>query len=108
MLRAAAQPHAMCLVSVAVRSYRHPPPRKRREQSMASTISVDLIEASKRSEAFPRDWPIEKVHRARTRYEKFLLLAAKHQGVPVAPTRDIDEMWHLHMLAPRAYFEDCQ
>ena len=34
-------------------------------------------------------------------------LAAKHPGRPLAPTRDIDEMWHLHMLRPRAYYQDC-
>lgn len=45
---------------------------------MSNVISVDLIEAARRSESFPQDWPSEKVLRARERYEKFLLLAAKH------------------------------
>lgn len=70
-------------------------------------ISIDLIEAARRSDSFPKDWSEEKVRHALDRYRKFLLLAAKHQGQPVAPTRDIDAMWHLHMLSPRAYYEDC-
>jgi len=75
---------------------------------MKAVISVDLIEAARRSESFPVEWPADKVQRARDRYERFLLLVAKNPGVAVAPTRDIDEMWHLHMLSPRAYYDDCQ
>ncbi|MEX1366003.1 MAG: glycine-rich domain-containing protein-like [Nannocystaceae bacterium] len=66
------------------------------------------MEAARRSDTFPKDWPEERVRNAMERYRRFLLLAAKHQGEPIAPTRDIDEMWHLHMLSPRAYYEDCQ
>ena len=72
-----------------------------------TTISTDLIEASERSDTFPADWSTERRHVARQRYEMFLQLAGRHPGVPLAPTRDIDEMWHLHMLSPRAYYEDC-
>ena len=74
---------------------------------MADIISVDLIEAARRSEHFPSDWPTEKVQGALDSYERFLRLAAKHPDMTVAPTRDIDEMWHLHMLSPRAYYTDC-
>lgn len=75
--------------------------------TVAPIISVDLVEAARRSEHFPSDWSPEKVRRAVERYEKFLRLAAKHPGATIAPTRDIDEMWHLHMLSPRAYYNDC-
>lgn len=73
-----------------------------------SIISVDLLAAARRSDTFPQDWPEDKRRWALQRYEKFLRLAALHPGVPLAPTRDIDELWHLHMLSPRAYFEDCR
>ncbi len=71
-------------------------------------ISVDLEEAARRSDAFPKDWNEERTRGAIAKYERFLQLAAKHPGVPVAPTREIDTIWHLHMLSPRAYYEDCQ
>ncbi len=74
---------------------------------MLPTISADLIEAARRSDSFPADWPADKVERARLRYLRFLGLAAKFNGQALAPTRDIDEMWHLHMLQPRSYYEDC-
>lgn len=70
-------------------------------------ISIDLLDRARRSDSLPSDWSPEKVVRALRRYEQFLLLVAKHPGVPMAPTRDIDEMWHLHMLSPRAYYSDC-
>ena len=71
-------------------------------------ISIDLLEAARRSESFPKDWTEEKTRRAIDRYTKFLQLVAQDPHRPVAPTREIDVIWHLHMLSPRAYYEDCQ
>ena len=73
-----------------------------------SVISVDLLRAADRSDSFPDDWSVERTYRALTDYERFLRLAAKHPDEPLAPTRDIDEMWHLHMLHPVAYAGDCK
>jgi hypothetical protein len=64
-------------------------------------ISVDLLRAASRSDSFPKEWNEEKRQRALARYQKFLILAARH------PSRDIDEFWHLHMLHPQAYHDDC-
>jgi hypothetical protein len=71
-------------------------------------ISIDLLERAEKSDSFPKDWKTEKRRDALRRYEQFLLLAKKHPGTALAPTRDIDEMWHLHMLSPCAYFDDCE
>ena len=70
-------------------------------------ITPDLMEAYRRSDSKPEAWTEAEVARALNRYEKFFLLAAKHPEEPIAPTKDIDVMWHLHMLSPRFYFEDC-
>lgn len=72
------------------------------------SISADLLEAARRSEGAPGSWTDEERVRAIARYEQFLLLVAEDPGRPVAPTRDIDEIWHLHMLSPVAYHRDCQ
>lgn len=69
-------------------------------------ISVDLVAASYRSSAFPQDWSREKRELEARRYEMFLRLAAKHPGKRATPTREIDELWHLHMLHPAAYCAD--
>jgi hypothetical protein len=70
-------------------------------------ISVDLLRAWERSETRPKSWTRTDAAQALRRYERFLCLIAAHPGIPQAPTRDIDEMWHLHMLSPRAYHHDC-
>ncbi|GIW93262.1 MAG: hypothetical protein KatS3mg110_1303 [Pirellulaceae bacterium] len=71
-------------------------------------ISVDLAEAARRLDnEFFRDADVAQVADAARRYRKFLLLSRLLPGVPLAPTKDIDEMWHIHMLHPVAYYEDC-
>lgn len=73
-----------------------------------SALSVDLVRAASRSETFPKDWAPERVQQAAADYVRFLALAKMHPTVALAPTRDIDLMWHLHMLHPVAYAADCE
>ena len=68
-------------------------------------FSVDLHEAARRSESETREWVAEKLDESIERYRKFFALA--RLGERVAPTRDIDMVWHLHMLSPVAYHNDC-
>ena len=72
------------------------------------TISVDLVTAARKSEdGFFSSLPDNEVIEAATRYEKFLTLVQRYPDTLVSPSRDIDEMWHLHMLHPIAYYHDC-
>ena len=68
-------------------------------------FTVDLHEAARRSESETREWVAEKLDESVERYRKFFALACS--GERIAPTRDIDMIWHLHMLAPVAYHHDC-
>lgn len=72
-----------------------------------NTISIDLYEAYERSDNQPEEWTSKDVSRAIDRYVRFFQLAAKYKNQSHAPTRDIDVIWHLHMLSPRAYYQDC-
>jgi hypothetical protein len=69
------------------------------------TFTVNLHEAARRSESETREWTADKLDAAIERYRKFFALAGV--GGRVAPTREIDMIWHLHMLAPVAYYNDC-
>lgn len=69
------------------------------------TFSVDLHEAARRSESETSEWTSEKLDESIKRHRKFFTLA--RSGERIAPTRDIDMVWHLHMLAPLAYHNDC-
>lgn len=68
-------------------------------------LTIDLYEAARRSESETREWTDAKLHDAIDRYRRFFMLA--RDGGPIAPTREIDMIWHLHMLAPVAYYNDC-
>ncbi len=75
--------------------------------SLGAPLSIDLVAASYRASTFPQEWTQEKREREAQRYLMFLELAARSPGVRATPTRDIDELWHLHMLSPVAYHRDC-
>jgi len=82
-------------------------PSEAAPEAARSVLSIDLVAASYRASGFPQDWSREEREREALRYEKFLTLAAKHPKARTTPTREIDEMWHLHMLHPVAYANDC-
>ncbi|XXT23873.1 glycine-rich domain-containing protein-like [Sorangium sp. So ce429] len=69
-------------------------------------ISVNLVRAALRSEEL-RSIPEDELAADVRDYERFLVLAKEHPELPIAPTRRIDRMWHLHMLHPKAYVADC-
>jgi hypothetical protein len=71
-------------------------------------ISVDLAVAAHRvEEGFFSGRTQDETVESAERYLKFLALVQKYPDAIIAPTRDIDEMWHLHMLHPVAYYRDC-
>ncbi|MBI2798280.1 glycine-rich domain-containing protein-like [Candidatus Saccharibacteria bacterium] len=70
-------------------------------------LSVDLVEKAKRSTGPLADMDEESLKVIERRYRQFLALARDHRDVNLVPTREIDEMWHVHMLCPVAYFDDC-
>ena len=47
------------------------------------------------------------IDRAVTRYGQFLLLAKQNPGKTLVPTLDVDLIWHVHMLSPLDYRDDC-
>lgn len=53
-----------------------------------------------------KGWTAEETDRVERLYKRFLLMIAS--GHNVVPTKDIDAMWHFHILDTRAYAADCQ
>ncbi|WP_124728018.1 glycine-rich domain-containing protein [Staphylospora marina] len=74
---------------------------------MLPSLSVDLVKAARKSSELLSSLPVEVLGEMEVRYRKFLRLVQKYPDVPLSPACDIDEMWHLHMLHPRAYIQDC-
>ncbi|HEY4180222.1 MAG TPA: glycine-rich domain-containing protein-like [Kofleriaceae bacterium] len=82
-------------------------PTHQAQNTATPIVSVDLVAASERSDAFPEDWTREQREKGFDRYVKWLRLKALHPMARLAPTRDIDLFWHLHMLSPVSYHRDC-
>lgn len=71
-------------------------------------LSVDLLRAAQARPGRLAGLDSAGLQAAETAYRRFFLLAAHHPGKLLAPTVEIDEMWHLHMLHPHAYAGDCE
>ena len=84
------------------------PTQKDKTMTQQLIISVDLVDKARRSEDMPEGWTEEDSKKHIARYEKFLKLIQKYPKQRFAPTKNIDKMWHLHMLSPVAYYKDCQ
>ncbi|MCW7541503.1 glycine-rich domain-containing protein-like, partial [Aquabacterium sp. A7-Y] len=52
-------------------------------------------------------WSREHADRIEVGYKRFLKLLAKYPERAIAPTRDIDDFWHAHILDTRKYADDC-
>lgn len=77
------------------------------KSSVQIDFSFDYRDAVRNSRSKIRDVSDSGIEHIWERYKKFLILAIHHPTQPLAPSIDIDEMWHLHMLNPRKYFADC-
>ncbi|WP_234488490.1 MULTISPECIES: hypothetical protein [Oxynema] len=53
-------------------------------------------------------WTRDRVSRALTRYLMFLCLLYLYPHLAIAPNREIDRVWHQHILDTSKYAEDCQ
>lgn len=50
---------------------------------------------------------LESLDTAIQDYRGYLFLNLKYPGFPIAPSYDIDEVWHQHILFTKRYSEDC-
>jgi len=71
------------------------------------SLSFDYLKGARLSRGVLAALSDDDVRALAERYRRFLALKARYPGQAIAPTEIIDEMWHLHMLHPRAYHRDC-
>lgn len=53
-------------------------------------------------------WTLEQVTRGIEQYRRFLMLKHFYPHTSIVPTREIDKVWHCHILDTEKYREDCQ
>ena len=52
-------------------------------------------------------WEIERTTQAIEAYRQFLFLSAKYPTQRIVPSREVDLVWHTHILDTAKYREDC-
>lgn len=70
---------------------------------------IDLTNARKRlmDPKLGKGWSAEKTDTIIKKYRNFLRLLTV-PGVIAVPTKEVDEVWHTHILDTRSYANDCQ
>jgi hypothetical protein len=71
-------------------------------------ITADLVGcALKAKDGIFAKMPSTEVEKILDNYSKFIELAMLRPDRRLAPSEEIDAMWHLHMLHPISYYNDC-
>jgi hypothetical protein len=52
-------------------------------------------------------WTLEQCELAELSYKRFLTLRLKYPDLELVPNKEIDEIWHLHILDTKKYLKDC-
>jgi hypothetical protein len=68
---------------------------------------IDLVEVAGRLKGPLSRRSQASLQKLLERYKNFWRLAKQHPDQPLVPSPEIDDMWHLHMLHPVAYYRDC-
>lgn len=53
-------------------------------------------------------WSPARAKTAEKWYRRFLFLVAKYPNEVIVPTKEVDEIWHAHILDTRKYEQDCE
>ncbi|MBK9201074.1 MAG: hypothetical protein IPL73_01245 [Candidatus Obscuribacter sp.] len=89
--------------------YKHPS----QERAKALWARVEAFEIDEPGAPAPfsvrlareQNWTIELAREAVEEYKRFMFLAVA-AGHPVTPSATVDEVWHLHLIYTRSYWED--
>jgi hypothetical protein len=74
--------------------------------SVVSAIDLSGIMAKLRDPVAGKGWDAEQAALAEREYRRFLALHLMHPGVPLTPSKLVDEVWHAHILDTRNYERD--
>lgn len=70
-------------------------------------FSFNIVEACKKYGGFFETKSLDQIVEMVLEYKKFWAIIKKYPDNSFPPTKEIDEVWHLHMLFPQYYYDDC-
>lgn len=81
------------------------------EQTIAAIEALDLtpikFKATRSADDDGYGWSQQYADQMELAYKRYLILHAKYPEMTLAPERDIDRFWHMHILDTRKYATDC-
>ena len=75
--------------------------------AMAAVETIDLTNVMRKLRK-EEGWEEAQAATAEMRYRRFLCMHYLGATFDLVPTRDIDKVWHQHILHTRDYAEDCR
>ena len=83
--------------------------RKSLDEVLAAIAALDLdpIKVKLMHAESGKGWTREYADMMETEYRRFLELMAKYPDEAIAPSMDVDEFWHYHILDTMKYARDC-
>jgi hypothetical protein len=76
-------------------------------QAMAAVETIDLTNVMRKLRT-EEGWDEAQAATAAMRYRRFLCMRYLGATFDLVPARDIDKVWHQHILHTRDYAEDCR
>lgn len=73
-----------------------------------SAIDLSMVKLKLMDEEEGLGWTREYADLVEQRYRRYLCMVYLSRHGANVPTKEIDEFWHQHILATRAYAEDCE
>lgn len=75
--------------------------------SVVEALDFDPIVFSLVMKEDGANWEMDRARDAEKWYRRFLFLIARHPEKSIVPNKDIDAVWHQHILDTEKYFSDC-
>lgn len=74
----------------------------------STVMAIDLDRLKhKMTQSSESEISVEAWEAAEVEYRRFLMLKQVYPGVSLVPSKQVDKIWHAHILDTRAYREDC-
>lgn len=72
------------------------------------SLDLGMIKFKLMDPTHGKGWSQEKADRMEVLYKRFLYLSGVYPDKTIVPTKELDEVWHAHILDTSKYAEDCQ
>jgi hypothetical protein len=73
-----------------------------------AAIDLSMVKMKLQEVDEGKGWTPAECETAELEYKRYLTLNIRHDDRAIVPTKQIDTMWHYHILDTRAYHADCE